>query len=192
MTRQDAYQTLLVYTKAPNLINHHLAAEAAMRAIAKYYASKNQITVDIEPWGLTGLLHDADYELTRNTPEKHTLYLEEKIGNSLPKDVMTAIKAHNFAYTKIKPVTPMDWAMYTCDELTGFVIACTLVQKNKKMSEVTVDFILKKMGDYSFAKSVDRKQILLCEQALNIPVKTYIQIVLSAMQAIATTLGFAT
>lgn len=191
MTRQDAYSTLLVYTKAPNLINHHLAAEAAMRAIGKYYAGLTKKPIDLDMWGLTGLLHDADYEITRNTPEKHTLYLEEKIGKLLPKEVMTAIKAHNFAYTKVQPVTPMEWAMYTCDELTGFVIACALVQKDKKMKLVTVDFILKKMGDTSFAKSVDRKQILLCEQSLGIKVKTYIQIVLTSMQAIAPTLGFA-
>lgn len=190
MTRQEAFQTLQVYVKAPNLIRHHLAVEAAMRAIARYHSAHTKNQVNEEMWALAGLLHDADYELTRNTPEKHTLYLEERIGNSLPKEVMYAIKAHNYKYTNVAPVSAMDWALYTCDELTGFVIASALIQKDKKLSSVSVEFIQKKLKDESFAKSVDRAQIYACEQSLKVPAAAYIGIVLSSMQAIATTLGF--
>jgi predicted hydrolase (HD superfamily) len=190
MTRQEALQTLQVYTKAPNLIRHHLATEAAMRAICRVYAAKTHAYVNEEAWALSGLLHDADYELTRNTPQRHTLYLEEKIGNILPKEVMYAIKAHNYKFTGVVPQTAMDWALYTCDELTGFVIASALVQKDKKLTSVTVDFVLKKMQEASFAKSVDRGQIILCEQKLGFPIREYIGIVLAAMQSIAKDLGF--
>ena len=190
MTRQEALQTLQVYTKAPNLIRHHLATEAAMRAISKVYNAKTHAYVNEEMWALSGLLHDADYELTRNTPEKHTLYLEEKIGNILPKEVMYAIKAHNYKYTNLPPKSAMDWALYTCDELTGFVIACALIQKNKLLSSVTVDSVLKKMQDTSFAKSVDRAQIMACEQNLGFPIREYVGIVLLSMQAIAKALDF--
>ena len=161
-----------------------------MHAICKAYSARTRTFVDEEKWGLVGLLHDADYELTRNTPEKHTLYLEEKIGGVLPKEVMYAIKAHNFKYTNVPPQSAMDWALYTCDELTGFVIACALVQKSKHIKTVTVDSILKKMQDTSFAKSVDRTQIVLCEEKLGFPLLEYIGIVLSSMQAIAKDLGF--
>ena len=190
MTRQEALQTLQVYTKAPNLLRHHYAVEAAMRAICKVYNARTKAYVNEEEWGLTGLLHDADYELTRNTPEKHTLFLEEKIGKVLSKEVMYAIKAHNYKYTKIPPQSPMDWALYTCDELTGFIIASALVQKDKKLTSVTVDFVLKKMLDQSFAKSVDRAQILACEEKLGFPIREYVGIVLGAMLAIAPDLGF--
>ncbi len=190
MTRQDAIQTLQVYTKAPNLIRHHFAVEAAMRAICRVYAAKSRKFVKEDDWALAGLLHDADYELTRNSPEKHTLYLEEKIGNILPKDVMYAIKAHNYRYTGLAPQTAMDWALYTCDELTGFIIACALVQKEKKISQVTLESVLKKLQDTSFAKSVDRAQIVLCEEKLGFPLTEYIVIILSAMQQVAPSLGF--
>ena len=190
MTRQEAFQTLQVYTKTQNLIRHHLSTEAAMIAIGKNYSARKNTPVNIENWALSGLLHDADYETTRNTPEKHTIYLEEKIGNVLPKEVMYAIKAHNYKYTGLVPLSTMDWALYTCDELTGFIIASALVQKNKQLSSVTVDFVIKKMQEKSFAKSVDRTQILLCEQKLVFPIAEYVGIVLIAMQSIAKDLGF--
>ncbi|MDO8269744.1 MAG: phosphohydrolase [Candidatus Levybacteria bacterium] len=190
MTRQEALQTLQVYTKAPNLVRHHLAVEAAMRAICKIHSARTHNFENEEMWAIAGLLHDADYELTRNTPERHTLYLEEKIGKALPKEVLYAIKAHNYKYTKATPISAMDWALYTCDELTGFVIAAALIQKDKKISSVTVEFILKKLGEPSFAKSVDRAQIQACEQSLKIPLDQYVGIVLAALQGIATDLGF--
>lgn len=192
MTRQEALQTLQLYTKAPNLLRHHYAVEAAMRAICKVYNAQTHALVNEEVWALAGLLHDADYELTRKTPERHTLFLEEKIGKILPPEVMYAIKAHNYKYTGVAPTTAMDWALFTCDELTGFIVASALIQKDKKLSSVTVDFILKKMQDKSFAKSVDRSQIMACEEKLGFPIRVYIGIVLGSMLAIAQDLGFDT
>lgn len=190
MTRPEALQTLQFYTKSPNLIRHHLAVEIAMRAICRVYGAKTHAYVKEDDWALTGLLHDADYELTRNTPKKHTLYLEEKIGSVLPKEVMYAIKSHNYNFTALPPQTAMDWALYTCDELTGFVIACTIAQKKKLLSTVTVEMVLRKMQDQNFAKSVNRAQIVACEEKLGFPLKEFIGIVLGAMQAIAKDLGF--
>ena len=161
-----------------------------MRAICRVYATKAKKVLNEENWAIAGLLHDADYELTRSTPEKHTLYLEEKIGNVLPKDIMTAIKAHNYRFTGVPPQTSMDWALYTCDELTGFVISCVLSQKEKKLNTVTVDMVLQKMQDANFAKNVDRAQIVVCEEKLGFPIREYVGIVLSAMQSIAQSLGF--
>lgn len=161
-----------------------------MKAICRVYGAQKNVPLSEETWGLCGLLHDADYELTRNTPEKHTLYLEEKIGKALPKEVMYAIKAHNYKFTNVAPVTAMDWALYTCDELTGFIVACGLVQKDKKLANVTVDMVLKKMQDNSFAKSVDRAQIVVCEEKLGFPIREYVAIVLGSMQAISRDLGF--
>ena len=190
MIRPEALQTLQVYTKAPNLIRHHLAVEAAMRAIAKVYNARTHGFVNEEAWALAGLLHDADYELTRSAPKKHTFYLEEKIGKILPPEVMYAIKAHNYKYTGLPPKSAMDWALYTCDELTGFIIMSALAQKNKRLLMVTVDLVLRNMQDQGFAKNVDRTQILLCEERLGIPIREFVGIVLASMQAIAIDLGF--
>lgn len=189
MTRDGAYQTLTVYTQSQNLIRHHLAAEAAMRSLANYLSQTKNQYFDPEEWGMTGLLHDADYEITRHTPEKHTLYLEEKLGEQIPEKIMYAIKAHNFAYTKVEPISLMDWAMYCCDELTGFIVACALVTPSKKLKDVTVEFVLKKMEDSSFSRSVNREQIRLCEKSLAISLNDFIQIVLFAMKSIDAELG---
>lgn len=161
-----------------------------MRAIAKVYNARTHSFINEEAWALTGLLHDADYELTRKTPKRHTFYLEEKIGKILPPEVMYAIKAHNYKYTGLAPKSAMDWALYTCDELTGFIIMSALEQKNKRLLMVTVDMVLKNMQDQKFAKNVDRTQILLCEERLGMPIREFVGIVLAAMQAIAIDLGF--
>jgi len=163
--------------------------ESAMRAIGDYIAKKKNTYIDLEKWGVTALLHDADYELTRKHPEQHTLYLEEKMGDQIPPDIMYAIKAHNYAYTKVEPISMLDWALYTCDELTGFIDACVLDSKSKKIHDLTPDIILEKLLDSSYTKSVNRDQIYLCEKSLGIPIRDYVQIVLSSMQAIDTELG---
>lgn len=190
MTRQDAFQTLQVYTKSTPLIRHHLAVEASMRALARVYAGRKKGFVNEESWGLVGLLHDADYELTRKHPEQHTIYLEGKIGKIVPADVMYSIKAHNVRYTGIRPITAMDWALYACDELTGFIVMCALEQKEKRLSLVTTGTVITKMENSSFAKSVDRAQILSCEQMLGFSLKEFVGVVLSAMQSVAIDLGF--
>ena len=189
MNRDQAYTTLQNLIKNPNLLKHHLSTEAAMRAIGTYLKNKQDPTIDIEDWGITGLLHDADYELCRDHPEKHTIILEEKIGKDIKPEIMYAIKSHNWAHNKVEPKSLMDWAIYTCDELTGIIIAATLVRPDKKLSSVTVDFIQQKLNDKSFSRSVDRNQIKMCETKLNIPLPEYIGIVLKSMQAIAAYLG---
>jgi len=87
-----------------------------------------------EKWGLVGLLHDADYELTKDTPEKHAIVLEEKIGDKLPKDVMHAIQSHNADRNGVMPQNLMDWSIYCCDELTGLIVATALIHPDKKLS----------------------------------------------------------
>jgi hypothetical protein len=191
MTRQEATNTIQVYTKNPALISHLYATEASMRAIARVFAQRFRKMADEEHWGLAGLLHDADYELTRKTPERHTLYLEERLGKVIPSEVMHAIKSHNSEHTAAQPVNSMDWALYSCDELTGIIITCAREKKDKKLSSVTVDDVINKLQDPSFAKSIDRAQIVACEQNLGLTLKEFVGIVLVAMQAIAVDLGFA-
>ena len=188
MTRNEAYQILKENVKSENLIRHHLACEAVMRALyLRLNTSPN--TQAIEEWGIVGLLHDADYELSKDTPEKHTLILEQKIGAKLPPELMYAIKSHNWKNNKVEPQSSLDWSIYCCDELTGLIVAAALVNPDKKLATLTVDSVLKRFKEGSFAKGADRKQIGMCAEKLQIPLNEFIQIALTSMQQIAPYLG---
>lgn len=190
MNREEAYKTLTKLIKNQNLIKHHLACEAVMKVLYKKFTPPaGQNPQDEEKWGIVGLLHDADYELTRNHPEKHTLVLQKKIGSKLPADAMYAIMSHNFAYNKVLPKSAMDWSIYCADELTGLIIAATLVNPDKKLASVTTDFVINRFNEPSFAKGANRDQILACEDKLGIPIKDFIDLSLKAMQLINSELG---
>ncbi len=191
MTRDEAYKILKSLIKNQNLIKHHLACEAVMKVLyRKFTPQASQNLKDEEKWGIVGLLHDADYELSRNHPEKHTLILEEKIGSNLPADVMYAIKSHNFANNKVLPKSAMDWSIYCADELTGLIIAATLVNPDKKLASVTTDFVINRFNEPSFARGANRDQILACEDKLKIPIRDFIELSLKAMRLISNELGF--
>lgn len=188
MTREEAYQILKSLITNENLIRHHLACEAAMKALYNRLSPTPNLA-DEEKWGIVGLLHDADYELSKNHPEKHTLILEEKLGNKIEAKLMYAIKSHNWRANNVEPKTRLDWSIFCCDELTGLIIAATLIHPDKKLSSLTADFIMKRFNEPSFAKGANREQIKFCEKELSIPLEEFINIVLSAMQKIAPELG---
>lgn len=154
-----------------------------MRALAPMFGG------DVEEWGITGLLHDADYEKAKGHPEEHGLLLFKLEPNSIPSVVEHAISAHNFEYTKVMPQSPMDWAITCCDQLTGLIVAATLIHPDKKLASVTVEFVMNRMKQKEFAKGANRASILLCEEKLGIPLEKFVGITLSAMQAIHEELG---
>lgn len=183
MTRDKAFSILTTYLKNPNLIKHCLACEATMKELAKKFNGNE------EEWGITGLLHDADYELTKETPDKHGLLLFEKEPN-IPENIAHAIKSHNYLRTKVLPESSLDWAITCCDQLTGLIVAATLVLPDKKLASLTTESILKKMKDKSFAKGAMREPILLCEEKLGISLNEFVTITLRAMQGISRELEF--
>ena len=192
MNRDQAYEILTTLVKNENLIKHHLACEASMMGIYSWIQKSKDLPIDKkeqEKWGIVGLLHDADYELTKGHPEKHTLVLKEKVGNRMPDDIMYAIASHNSKYSKLLPTSFMDWAIVCCDELTGLIIAAALILPDKKLASLDKNFILKRFNEKSFAKGADRKTIEQCEKHLDIPLNDFIRIVLLAMQNIAPSLG---
>lgn len=188
MNREEAYTILTKYLTNPNLIKHCLAAEAAMKAL---YGRLNPAVdpIEQEKWGIVGLLHDADYELAKGHPEVHGLLLFEKEPSSIPEDIAYAIKAHNYQYTKVTPESKMDWAIASCDQLTGLIVAATLISPEKKLAAVTPGFVLNRFNEKSFAKGADRSSIMLCESKLQIPLSEFIAIVLTAMKSISDVLG---
>jgi predicted hydrolase (HD superfamily) len=195
MTRAQAHKLLLAHMTQPNLIRHCLAVEAVMKALAvrlNHDLSETAIKEVEEKWGVVGLLHDGDYEETKLTPEKHTLKMAEwlKKEGETDKEILEAILSHNFSHTgQNPPKNKLEWALYCCDELTGFIVAVTLVRPDKKISSVTVESVEKKWREKGFAAAVKRQQIEECEGRLGIPLREFIQIALTAMQGISEDLG---
>jgi len=186
MTREEAYALLTKYLKNPNLLKHSLAAEAAMKAL--YFRlvppGEQHYTVE-EKWGITGLLHDVDYEMAKDHPEKHGLMIFDKEPGKIPDDIAYAIKAHNYQRTNVLPKSTMDWAIVCCDQLTGLIVASALIHPDKKLASIDADFVLKRMGEKSFAKGADRHSIKLCDEKLTMSLEEFVTITLKAMQKIS-------
>lgn len=145
-----------------------------------------------EKWGITGLLHDVDYEVAQkdNLLDKHGILLFERGElNDIPEDIAYAIKAHNFHSTGVEPKSQMDWSIITCDRLSGLIIAAALMTPEKKLSGLTPERVLKRFNEKSFAKGANRESIKLCEEKLSIPLLEFIEINLKAMQSISDDLG---
>jgi hypothetical protein len=181
--RQKALQLIDQYIQNQNLKKHLLAAEALMKALARKFNENEEI------WGLAGLLHDLDWEITKETPEKHPLIAVEILEKEgFPKEVVEAIKKHNHLQGLI-PETNLEKALYSCEEITGFIVAVALVMPSKKLSEVTVERILNKFKEPSFAKGVNREIILQAEPMLGLKLEELAEIALKAMQEISEDLG---
>lgn len=186
MTREEAKELLYQYVQSENLRKHHLAAEAAMRAFAAKFGG------DPEHWGLAGLLHDMDWEQTKDNPDQHTKVaaqiLKEKGVN---EEIINAVKAHHPTASGKWPQTQMEKTIYYTEELTGLIIAVALVQpdnlpagKAGKLASVTLDSVLRKLKDKSFAAGVDREIVAKSPEALDLPLEEIIETVLQAMQQI--------
>ncbi len=186
INRAKGLELLNAHIKNKNLIRHGISAEAAMKGLANYFGENEN------KWGLVGLLHDGDWEETTEDPSQHTKKMVEwlKKEGETDKEILGAILSHNFAHTgENPPKNKLEWAIYTCDELTGFIVAVALVTPDKKLESVTVDSVLKKFPSKSFAAAVKRDQIKMCQEKLGIPIEKFVEIVLSSMQKISTELG---
>jgi uncharacterized protein len=163
-----------------------MAVGYTMRALAE------KLGGDADVWEVVGILHDADWEETKDAPDEHTkhtlAWLKEKKITDGP--LVHAIMSHNTRHTHLADLEgKMEWALETCDELTGFIVAVALVRPDKKLETVEVKSVLKKWKTKEFAKAVDRSQIAQCEEKLGIPLEEYIGITLKAMQEHSGELG---
>ena len=182
MTREDAYQLLTEYTKKEGLLMHALSVEAAMRAYAKKFNE------DEEAWGIVGLLHDFDYE-KYPTLEQHPMegakILREK---GYPEEWIQAILSHG-DHTGVPRDNLMRKALFAVDELCGFITAVAYVRPSRKLEEVTVKSVKKKMKDKRFAAQVNRDDIRNGAADLGVELDEHIDFVIKAMQGIANKLG---
>jgi len=183
ITKDKALSILHENIKNTNLRKHHYGVAAAMKGLAI------ELGGDPEVWEIVGLLHDADYEKTKDKMELHTILLAEiLVKEDVGEEIIRAIQSHAYEYTGKKPQTKMEYALLSCDDLTGLIVAVALVHP-EKLAGVAVKSVMKKFGSKSFAAGADREKIKSCEENLNIPLGDFTGLVLKAMQGEAELLG---
>jgi putative nucleotidyltransferase with HDIG domain len=186
-TREDAWALLCEYTANESLRKHALAVEACVRAYARAGAADEKL------WGLTALLHDFDYERWPNQ-EHHPSEGHPSSGAALlreagyPEEMIHAILAHAH-YTGVARETPLDHALFACDEMAGFLTACSLVKPGKTIFEVEPGSVKRKMKDKAFARGVSREDLVLGAQELGVPIEEHIAFCIAAMSGVAEVLG---
>jgi putative nucleotidyltransferase with HDIG domain len=182
MDRVDGLSIVKEFVKNQNLINHMYAVEAAMR----YYA--NKLGEDEAVWGLTGLLHDFDWEIhptLEEHPQAGAPILRER---GVPEDVVLAILSHA-DHTGVLRVTPMQKALYACDEITGLVTAVALVRPSRSLYDLTSSSVKKKWKDKAFAAGANRDEISRATQEFGLDLWEHTDNVILAMREIAPELG---
>jgi len=181
--RNRALEILNQYVQADNLRKHCLATEAIMRKLAQ------RLGKDEELWGLTGLLHDLDLEITRNDQSKHGLIGAEILAQEgLPTEALQTIRAHNGERLGITRQTEFEHALAASETITGLIVATALVQPEKKLAFVQPKSVKKRMKEKRFAENVNRNIIQECEH-FGIPLDEFIALSLEAMQNISSELG---
>jgi len=182
MTRDEALDSIEANVENKNTIKHMLATEAILRALAK------RLGEDEEEWGLTGLLHDIDMELTEGDMSTHSKLGADLVREMGASEAMAhAILCHNGAHG-IPRESQLDKALFCADPLTGLVIAAALVRPDKKLASVEVKSVRKKFKEKSFAAGANREQIAQCAE-LGIELDEFIELGLKAMKGIAEDLG---
>lgn len=183
-SRQEAWELLCEYTESDSLRRHALAVEQVMHKLAEKYGE------DPDLWGITGLLHDFDYE-KHPTKEEHP-YVGNKVleERGYPEEVRAAIMGHA-NYTGVPRESLMAKALYSCDELTGFIFAVTYVRPSKSIHEVKVKSVTKKLKQRSFAASVNRDDVENGVQELGVDRAEHIQFIIDALKEKAGELGLA-
>ena len=186
LSREDALALMHEYTGNENLRRHMYAVEAAMRAYAREYGE------DEELWGITGLLHDFDYERWPNDAhepdaEHPSAGVEILRERGYPEEMRRAIMGHA-EYTGVPRDTLMARTLYAVDELTGFITACALVRPNG-ISDMKVKSVKKKLKDQAFARGVDREDLKKGAEELGVDLNEHIAFVIDAMRDIQDELG---
>ncbi len=182
MNREDALALLKQHLKNKNLVKHCLSVEACMKAVAV------RLGHDPAPWGLAGILHDLDYEVTEKSPELHTtetvkILLEKGVDAA----IIHAVQAHA---GKVPCESPIDWAIFSIDPLTGLIIAATLMHPEKKLKAIDLEFVKRRYKEKGFARGARREEIEESRH-LGLELDEFISLCITAMQGIDQDLGLA-
>lgn len=180
ITRERAFKLVEKNLKSKNLVKHVLATEAVMKALAV------ELEEDPQIWGMAGLLHDLDYEFTKDNFQEHALKTVEMLEDEdIPEQVKDAILAH----CDRKPRdTLIEKAIYAADPTTGFIVAAVLIRKGAKLSDIDVSFLLNRFKEKSFARGASRDQMESCNE-FGMTLEEFFAVSLGAMQEISRELG---
>jgi len=184
MNRDDAFALVCEYTQSDSLRRHMLAVEFAMRAYAR------KLGEDEEKWGIVGLLHDFDYERWPDPPDHPLKGADILRQRGYPEEVIYAIKSHADYLEDCPRVSPLDKALYACDELAGLVTACAMVRP-ERLAGMKAKSVRKKMKQKSFAAAVNREDIIQGAEDLGVDLNEHIQFVIDAMAQRAEDLALA-
>ena len=180
MTRDEALNLVISKVQGKNLIKHMLAVEAIMKKVAQHFNE------DVEMWGLTGILHDLDYDETVNDFDRHSVLTCEWLKDyNLDDRILYAIKSHP---KKVEPQSKMDWTLFAADPLSGLIVAAALMHPTKKLKNVTVEFVLNRFKEKRFAAGANREDIKACEN-IALSLEEFIRLALEGMQGIDEELG---
>jgi len=181
-SRDEVWDLLCQYTEKEGLRKHALAVEAAMRHYARVFGE------DEELWGLTGLIHDFDYERWPDA-ENHPYRGNEILAaQGYPETMRTAIMGHA-PYTGVPRETRLAKALYACDELAGFVTAVALIKPSKSLSDVDLPSVKKRLKEKAFARGVHREDVYAGAEEIGLPLDEHIENVIKALQAASNRLG---
>jgi predicted hydrolase (HD superfamily) len=192
--RENVWCLLTEFTQSESLRKHALAVEACMRACAGKFADGSanlglEIGLSKEDlWGIVGLIHDFDYEKypsLEDHPYKGNEILKQR---GWPEVITRAIMSHA-EYTGVTRDTPMEKALFACDELAGFITAVALIKPGKSLAEVDTKSVRKRMKDKAFARKVNRDDIVNGAAALGVDLDEHIAACIAALQGIAVQLG---
>jgi putative nucleotidyltransferase with HDIG domain len=181
-SRDEAWDLLCQYTEKEGLRKHALAVEAAMRHYARRFGE------DEELWGLTGLLHDFDYERWPDATDHPYRGNEILAERGYPEAMRTAILGHA-PYTGVARETRLAKALYACDELAGFVVAVALIKPSKSLADVDLSSVKKRLKEKAFARGVHREDVYNGAEEIGLPLDEHIENVIKALQAESARLG---
>jgi putative nucleotidyltransferase with HDIG domain len=186
VTRDEAEALLFEFTQSEALRKHGRAVEQAMRAYAGWFGVTDPHEVEV--WGIVGLLHDFDYE--QNPTEQTHLHVGAEVlrERGYPERIVEAICSHA-DYMGIPRDTPLKKAIYACDELVGFLGACVKVRPTRKLADLPVDSVVKKLKDKAFARSVDRGYVYGGAQCIGRPLDEHIGFLIHALLPVAEEIG---
>ena len=183
MDRASALELLKEWTKSDSLIRHALGVDAAMRAYACKFGE------DEELWGMTGLLHDLDYERFPTREDHPFRGVEELRAKGYPEQLIEAVLGHA-SYSGTPRNSPMAKTLFAVDELVGFLFACAYVQPDKSFNSVKASSVRKKLKDKAFAKSVSREEIVQGAEEMGVDLLEHIEFVRVSLAASEKDLGF--
>lgn len=182
MDRETAYKVVEEHVESDSLKKHLLAVEACMRAYARREDG------DEETWAVAGLVHDFDWEICP-TPESHPTFGAEILKErGFPDDIVRAVLSHG-NHTGISRDTPMEKALFACDELSGFVTAVALVRPNRSLGDTSVRSVKRKLRDKAFARAINRDDINQGAEELGVELDEHIQFIIDALKPMAPVLG---